>query len=138
MDGSRKKTGGKIEIQVNLREPLAGEDIVKKSERWLVLDSFGSTVSQCLSAAGLAVGGPYIPPPQSATQSPVVQQNTPSPQPPSVTPPPPPTTAKEAPAASKEPVKPNPAETKDKDTKMTETAAEEGGELEQAEEEFNR
>lgn len=137
LDGSRKKTGGKIEIQVNLREPLTGEDIVKKSERWLVLDSFGSTVSQCLSNAGLTVGGPYVPPPQSTSQSPVVQQSTPSPQPPSVTPPPPPSATKEAPAPSDETAKPNPiVETKDKDTKMTE-ANEEGGELEQAEEEFN-
>lgn len=117
---------------------MTGEDIVKKSERWLVLDSFGSTVSQCLSNAGLTVGGPYVPPPQSTSQSPVVQQSTPSPQPPSVTPPPPPSATKEAPAPSDETAKANPiVETKDKDTKMTE-ATEEGGELEQAEEEFNR
>ncbi|KAG2192975.1 hypothetical protein INT47_012295 [Mucor saturninus] len=61
LDASRKKTGGKIEIAVNLREPLTGEDIVKRSERWLVLDAFGSTVSQHLSAARMTVGGPLTP-----------------------------------------------------------------------------
>ncbi|CEP08021.1 hypothetical protein [Parasitella parasitica] len=62
LDGSKRKTGGKIEIEVNLREPLTGEDIAKRSERWLVLDAFGSTVSECLSLANLTVGGPQRPP----------------------------------------------------------------------------
>ncbi|KAI8990966.1 hypothetical protein BDF20DRAFT_841936 [Mycotypha africana] len=58
LDG-RKKTGGKVEIQLSLRQPLVGEDIVKRSEKWLVLDYPGSTVSQCLVQAGLTTGGPY-------------------------------------------------------------------------------
>ena len=62
MDGGRKNTGGKIEIQVNLREPLTGEDSVKRSERWLVLDLPGSNASKFMSEAGLTIGGPYIPP----------------------------------------------------------------------------
>ncbi|KAI9275368.1 hypothetical protein BY458DRAFT_454646 [Sporodiniella umbellata] len=61
LDASRKKTGGKIDLQVNLREPLTGEDAVKRSERWLVLDAFDSHVSLCLSNAKLTTGGPHMP-----------------------------------------------------------------------------
>ncbi|KAI8140121.1 hypothetical protein BJV82DRAFT_228737 [Fennellomyces sp. T-0311] len=56
VDGNRRKTGGKLEVQLNLREPLTGEDIVKRSERWLVLDEFGKNTSQILAAAGLTSG----------------------------------------------------------------------------------
>lgn len=143
MDPSRKKTGGKIEIQVNLREPLTGEDIVKRSERWLVLDSFGSTASQYLSLAGLTVGGPYTNPntPQlenlSVANSPVVSQ-------PRVSSPVDEVTPVNTPHVNTQPVIPSslktPANTpsvSQPDAKMT-GPDEEGGELEQAEEEFNR
>jgi hypothetical protein len=58
VDSNRKKSGGKIHLQINLREPLTCQDIVDRSERWLVLDAYGSTVSKCLSTAGLTRGGP--------------------------------------------------------------------------------
>ncbi|GAA5816671.1 hypothetical protein MFLAVUS_010201 [Mucor flavus] len=128
LDSSRKKTGGKIEIQVNLREPLTGEDIVKRSERWLVLDSFGSTASQCMALAGLTVDGPYTNTntPQleslSAANSPVV--NSPVPQ-------------EEAAEKSPEPVASTPLKStvNSSDTKAIDT--EEINELKLAEEEFN-
>lgn len=129
MDANRKKTGGKIELQINLREPLTGEDIVKKSERWLILDSFGSTVSQSLSSAGLTVGGPYIP---SVNTPPV---NKASPQPTSSPPP-----AQNSPMEIDTPKPesaPPPAVENIPDKKMNEVK-EEGGELEQAEDEFNK
>ncbi|KAI9493604.1 hypothetical protein BDB00DRAFT_872275 [Zychaea mexicana] len=56
IDGSRRKTGGKLEVQVNLREPLTGEDIVRRSERWLVIDEFGKNTGEILAAAGLGSG----------------------------------------------------------------------------------
>ncbi|KAG2222805.1 hypothetical protein INT45_011615 [Circinella minor] len=55
-DGSRRKTGGKLEVQINLREPLTGEDIVRRSERWLIIDEFGKNTGEILAAAGLASG----------------------------------------------------------------------------------
>ena len=55
-DSSRRKTGGKLEVQINLREPLTGEDIVRRSERWLVIDEFGKNTAEILAAAGLASG----------------------------------------------------------------------------------
>lgn len=153
MDPSRKKTGGKIEIQVNLREPLTGEDIVKRSERWLVLDSFGSTASQYLSLAGLTVGGPYTNPntPQlenlSVANSPVVSQPRVSSPVDEVTPVNTPhvnTRPVNTPYVHTQPVIPSslktPANTpsvSQPDAKMS-GPDEEGGELEQAEEEFNR
>ncbi|KAI8088423.1 hypothetical protein BDF21DRAFT_396573 [Thamnidium elegans] len=128
LDSSRKKTGGKIEIQVNLREPLTGEDIVKRSERWLVLDSFGSTASQCMALAGLTVDGPYTNPntplleSSSAANSPVV--NSPVPQ-------------AEVAEKSPKPVDPTPLKLAagSPDTKIT--SIEETSELKLAEEEFN-
>ncbi|PHZ07675.1 uncharacterized protein RHIMIDRAFT_273911 [Rhizopus microsporus ATCC 52813] len=75
LDSSRKKTGGKIEIQVNLREPLTGEDTVKRSERWLILDAFGSTASAALSAAGLTVGGPQT---STTMASPIMDKQSPA------------------------------------------------------------
>lgn len=132
MDSSRKKTGGKIEIQVNLRKPLTGEDIVKRSERWLVLDSFGSTASQCMSLAGLTVGGPYTSPntphlenlsmagSPAPVNSPAVV-NSPVPQ------------AEVPEKATNKPTDSAPSKpVSSPDTKMTNT------ELEQAEEEFDR
>lgn len=129
LDSSRKKTGGKIEIQVNLREPLTGEDIVKRSERWLVLDSFGSTASQCMALAGLTVDGPYTNPntPQleslSTANSPVV--NSPVPQ-------------EEVAEKFPEPVVSTPLKStvSPSDSKAIDT--EETSELKLAEEEFNR
>jgi hypothetical protein len=141
LDPSRKKTGGKIEIQVNLREPLTGEDIVKRSERWLVLDSFGSTVSQCLSLAGLTVGGPYVKPntpqlgtpsvanspvvtgAQSVEQAPKSDEQTPNPD-------------KEIPANVVDAAPPVTQPDTRKISEVIDSA--EGSELEQAEEEFNR
>lgn len=57
-DGSRRKTGGKLEVHVNLREPLTGEDAVKRAERWLVIDEFSHNIPQLLAAAGLSLGTP--------------------------------------------------------------------------------
>ncbi|XP_028284181.1 coiled-coil and C2 domain-containing protein 1B [Parambassis ranga] len=37
MDG-RKHTGGLVEVKVQLREPLSGQDIQTSTERWLVID----------------------------------------------------------------------------------------------------
>lgn len=79
LDSSRKKTGGKIELQVNLREPLMGEDIAKRSERWLVVDAFDGTVSQFLSMAGLTVGGLYVSPTSPSVTAPsTANSSTPS------------------------------------------------------------
>lgn len=123
LDGSRKKTGGKIDIQVNLREPLTGEDIAKRSERWLVLDAFGSTVSECLSLARLTVGGPQPPP----SASPRVQQ---------VDPATPDTLAEETPATTPQPPE-TPVE-KPQPTQPEPTNTPNSSELEAAEEEFSR
>ncbi|XP_024137181.1 coiled-coil and C2 domain-containing protein 1B [Oryzias melastigma] len=38
MDG-RKHTGGRVEVRVQLREPLSGQDIQTSTERWLVIDT---------------------------------------------------------------------------------------------------
>ncbi|CAO0794104.1 unnamed protein product [Mucor circinelloides] len=119
LDGSRKKTGGKIDIQVNLREPLTGEDIAKRSERWLVLDAFGSTVSECLSLAHLTVGGPQRPP----SSSPRVEQVDPGT---SNTP--------EETSATPQPIAPV---EKQQATQPEQSNAPDNSELEAAEEEFN-
>ncbi|KAI9486261.1 MAG: hypothetical protein EXX96DRAFT_598711 [Benjaminiella poitrasii] len=76
MESGRKKTGGKIELQVNLREPLMEKDIVKRSERWMVLD--GSEVSTCLVAAGLTTTTSYTlqpSPSPSPSPSPAVEKD---------------------------------------------------------------
>ncbi|KAL7317907.1 hypothetical protein PS15m_004203 [Mucor circinelloides] len=119
LDGSRKKTGGKIDIQVNLREPLTGEDIAKRSERWLVLDAFGSTVSECLSLAHLTVGGPQRPP----SSSPRVEQVDPGTS----------NTPEETPAT---PQPEAPVETQQA-TQPEQSNASDNSELDAAEEEFN-
>jgi hypothetical protein len=76
VDSNRKKSGGKIHLQINLREPLTCQDIVDRSERWLVLDAYGSTVSKCLSTAGLTQGGPILHTQQSyPTKSPSDEEN---------------------------------------------------------------
>ncbi|KAF1803952.1 hypothetical protein FB192DRAFT_1370576 [Mucor lusitanicus] len=121
LDGSRKKTGGKIDIQVNLREPLTGEDIAKRSERWLVLDAFGSTVSECLSLARLTVGGPQRPP----SSSPQVQQSEPAT---------PNTPAEETPVT---PTQPQVPVEKQQPIQAEQPSAADNSELEAAEEEFN-
>ncbi|KAI9257469.1 hypothetical protein EDC94DRAFT_614519 [Helicostylum pulchrum] len=128
LDSSRKKTGGKIEIQVNLREPLTGEDIVKRSERWLVLDSFGSTASQCMALAGLTVDGPYTNPnaPQlessSAVNSPVVNSLVPQ---------------EEVAEESPRPAVSTPLKSRVSSPDTTAIDTEETSELKLAEEEFN-
>ncbi|ORZ02963.1 hypothetical protein BCR43DRAFT_482474 [Syncephalastrum racemosum] len=73
-DGSRRKTGGKIEVHVNLREPLTGEDAVKRAERWLVIDEFSHSTSQLLAAAGLSLGAP----PSAAASSAAQRQPSPT------------------------------------------------------------
>jgi hypothetical protein len=42
MNNPRKKIGGKLEVRVKVRTPLAKPDIVVKKERWLRLE-FGNT-----------------------------------------------------------------------------------------------
>ncbi|KAL0089345.1 hypothetical protein F4703DRAFT_1840631 [Phycomyces blakesleeanus] len=56
LDGGRKKTGAQIHIEVNVKEPLAGSDIVKRSEQWLVIDGFRHPTLQLLASAGLISG----------------------------------------------------------------------------------
>ncbi|KAL9545413.1 hypothetical protein MBANPS3_007169 [Mucor bainieri] len=124
LDGSRKKTGGKIDIQVNLREPLTGEDIAKRSERWLVLDAFGSTVSECLSLARLTVGGPQRPP----SSSPQVQHSEPTT---------PNIPAEETPAITTTATQPESPVEKQQPAQAEQPATSDNGELEAAEEEFN-
>lgn len=132
LDSSRKKTGGKIDIQVNLREPLTGEDIAKRSERWLVLDAFGSTVSECLSFANLTVGGPQRPSaPSSQIQSESGTSNVPDQIPVAIQP--------ETPAQQQQPVSPVPQEQKQRQQEQTDKkATPDNNEMEAAEEEFNR
>ncbi|GCB82148.1 hypothetical protein scyTo_0021539 [Scyliorhinus torazame] len=35
----RKSTGGRLELKVQIREPLNGQDLQINTEKWLVLDS---------------------------------------------------------------------------------------------------
>ncbi|KAG0173625.1 hypothetical protein DFQ30_007390 [Apophysomyces sp. BC1015] len=121
LDSSRKKTGGKLEIQINLREPLTAEDVAKRSERWLVIDGFNSDVSQLLSLAGLT-STPYQP----------IQSTTTTTTTTTTTPPPPPSTTQ----AESQPVPASPAPAKMPSTEATEVS-ETSIELEEAEEEFN-
>lgn len=105
---NRKKTGARLEIQVNLHEPLTGDDIVERTEKWVVIDEFSENTSQLLSAAGLITGrGPR----PSATPSPTTPVSVSSPTTPS-----------------------QPEPKKD----MSPSQREQSGELEEAEEEFNR
>lgn len=48
---------------------------MKRSERWLILDAFGSTASAALSAAGLTVGGPQL---STAIASPIMDKQSPA------------------------------------------------------------
>ncbi|ORX62391.1 hypothetical protein DM01DRAFT_1331816 [Hesseltinella vesiculosa] len=54
VDSNRRPMGGKLEIAVNLRQPLQGQDVVQKSEPWLVLDGWTPDVSEHLYNVGLA------------------------------------------------------------------------------------
>lgn len=56
VDANRKKTGAKLEIQINLHEPIAGEDIVKRTEKWVIVDESSENTSQLLLRAGLTSG----------------------------------------------------------------------------------
>lgn len=105
---------------MNLREPLTGEDIAKRSERWLVLDAFGSTVSECLSLAHLTVGGPQRPP----SSSPRVEQVDPGTS----------NTPEETPATTQ----PEAPVEKQQATQPEQSNAPDNSELEAAEEEFNK
>ncbi|KAI8340454.1 hypothetical protein BC941DRAFT_417287 [Chlamydoabsidia padenii] len=60
VDNNRKKTGGRLKIQLGLCEPLNGQDIVTRSERWLVLDGLGQQTSQLMHSAGLTDSA-YLP-----------------------------------------------------------------------------
>lgn len=48
---------------------------MKRSERWLILDAFGSTASAALSAAGLTVGGPQT---STSMASPIMDKQSPA------------------------------------------------------------
>ncbi|KAI8071681.1 hypothetical protein BC940DRAFT_293419 [Gongronella butleri] len=72
VDANRKKMGGKLLVSVNLHQPLQGEDIIQKSEPWLVMDAWTPNVSDLLYNVGLARTR-YQPPaaaPSSASLSP--------------------------------------------------------------------
>ncbi|CAO3670619.1 unnamed protein product [Rhizopus stolonifer] len=125
LDSSRKKTGGKIDIQVNLRDPLSEEDTVKRSERWLILDAFDSHASVCLSAAKLTTGGPQVPSSRTMASSEAVSEASPVVSPAVVNSPP---KAQEPRPESKQATPAEPTQT------QKETSNEE---LEEAEEEFN-
>ncbi|RUS25235.1 hypothetical protein BC938DRAFT_472446 [Jimgerdemannia flammicorona] len=51
-DSNRKRTGGKLEIRIALSEPLNGDDIVTKQEKWLVIDDFNTNIYSFLASAG--------------------------------------------------------------------------------------
>ncbi|KAI8970496.1 hypothetical protein BDB01DRAFT_855413 [Pilobolus umbonatus] len=59
LDLNRKRTGGKVDIEINVREPLNVDDTVRRSERWIVLDKVDTPTSVYLAKAGLTQGGPY-------------------------------------------------------------------------------
>ena len=115
----------------------------KSQSDWLVLDSFGSTASQCLSTAGLTVGGPFIPQAPSTPQT----SSTPVVPTPMATDSPIPHTIEDT-TVPIEPVKvtkepeqllpstPKGNEAKPMDAKLNDAAGE-NSELEQAELEFN-
>lgn len=129
IDSNRRKTGGKLEIQLNLREPLSGEDIVRRAERWLVIDEFGQDTSSLLASSGL-------------TPIPYHSQQTLSAESPStITPAPggPPSSSSSAAAAESPSTETMiPSEEKTKKQTSSKQQPETNAELEQAEEEYNR
>ncbi|CAO3634988.1 unnamed protein product [Cunninghamella echinulata] len=79
VDNNRKKLGGKLEVQLNIREPLNGQDIIKRSERWLILDEFSQQTSQLLYSAGLTkvpYVSPNIPLPSSSSNDNITSVDT--------------------------------------------------------------
>lgn len=79
VDNNRKKFGGKLEIQLNIREPLNGQEIIKRSERWLILDEFSQQTSQLLYSAGLTKApyvSPNIPLPSSSSNDNITSVDT--------------------------------------------------------------
>lgn len=129
IDSNRRKTGGKLEIQLNLREPLSGEDIVRRAERWLVIDEFGQDTSSLLASSGL-------------TPIPYQSQQTLAESPSTITPAPggTPSAAAAAAAAAEPPSTETmiPSEEKTKKQTSSKQQPETNAELEQAEEEYNR
>ncbi|KAI8380898.1 uncharacterized protein BYT42DRAFT_564612 [Radiomyces spectabilis] len=130
VDANRKKTGGRLELQVNMREPLSSEDVVKRSERWLVIDAVQNDTSQLMAAAGLTAG-PYQTPANTAVPSPSVTSNPASPS----------VAAAESdssmttpPSSAKQEIK---AAAPEKSTAGKQTVSADTPELEQAEEELN-
>ncbi|CDS07845.1 hypothetical protein LRAMOSA01794 [Lichtheimia ramosa] len=128
IDSNRRKTGGKLEIQLNLREPLSGEDIVRRAERWLVIDEFGQDTSSLLASSGL-------------TPIPYQSQQTLAESPSTITPAPggTPSAAAAAAAAAEPPSTETmiPSEEKTKKQTSSKQQPETNAELEQAEEEYN-
>ena len=115
-----------------MREPLSGEDIVRRAERWLVIDEFGQDTSSLLASSGLT------PMPYQSQQGPLTNPSmqSPSTEPPSITPAPGGT-----PSSSTEPPSTEPmiqSEEKAKKPAATSQQPETNSELEQAEEEYNR
>ncbi|KAG0307554.1 Coiled-coil and C2 domain-containing protein 1B [Dissophora globulifera] len=63
--GTRRNTGGKVEIKIRLQRPLLKPEIVVKEEKWLVIDEFNS--------GGLGFPTPVAPPARAAA-SPVASR----------------------------------------------------------------
>ncbi|KAG0328653.1 Coiled-coil and C2 domain-containing protein 1B [Dissophora globulifera] len=66
--GTRRNTGGKVEIKIRLQRPLLKPEIVVKEEKWLVIDEFNS--------GGLGFPTPVaaVAPPARAAASPVTSR----------------------------------------------------------------
>ncbi|KAI7876572.1 hypothetical protein K492DRAFT_166962 [Lichtheimia hyalospora FSU 10163] len=130
IDPNRRKTGGKLELQLNLREPLSGEDIVRRAERWLVIDEFGQDTSSLLASSGLT------PMPYQSQQGPLTNPSmqSPSTESPAITPAPGGTSS-----SSTEPPSTESMQSEEKVKKPTAASQqlETNSELEQAEEEYN-
>lgn len=134
IDANRRKTGGKLEIQLNLREPLSGEDIVRRAERWLVIDEFGQDTSSLLASSGLT------PMPYQSQQGPPTNSSM---QPPSTESPTATSTTTPAPGGTPSSSEPPSTESRmqiEEKTKKPTTSKEPetNAELEQAEEEYNK
>ncbi|ORZ01909.1 hypothetical protein BCR42DRAFT_457377 [Absidia repens] len=133
VDNSRKKTGGKLKIQLGLSEPLTGQDITRRNERWLVLDGLGQQTSQLMYTAGLTQA-PYTSssPAAAAAAAASVSPNNDSPSTPSVDVPTP---------SSQPPAQPRAAEALPKESnttaKSSDTPPTGNTELESAEEEID-
>lgn len=131
IDANRRKTGGKLEIQLNLREPLSGEDIVRRAERWLVIDEFGQDTSSLLASSGLTPM-PYQS--QQSMQPPSTESPTTTTTTTTITPAPGGTPSSSEPPSTESRMQIEEKTKKPATSKEPETNAE----LEQAEEEYNK